>query len=100
MLIGWRSAKNDQICLIGWTTWPPGDKTIFSYLDIGITLKIFLSKSTMPIENNSKLMVIEWPSNKIVYIFIGWKTWLPGVESVFLYGKIQIFLAKYYLVNL
>ena len=60
----------------------------FSYVNIGITLKkIFLSKSTWPIENNSTLMVIEWPSTKIVHIFIGWKTWLQGVESVFLIWK-------------
>ena len=58
-----------------------------SYVNIGIHLKIFLSKSTWSIENNSTLIVIEWPSTKVVHIFIGWKTWLPGVESVFLIWK-------------
>ena len=46
----------------------------FSYVNIWITLKIFLSKSYWSIENNSILMVFEWPSTKIVHIFIGWKT--------------------------
>ena len=62
--------------MICWKTWPPWDETSFSYVNIGITIKIFLSKSTWSIENNSTLMVIEWPSTKIVHIFIGWKTWL------------------------
>ena len=69
MIIGRRTAKNVQIFLIGWKTWLPGDETrCFSYVNIGITFKIFLSKSTWSIENNSTRMVIEWPSTKIVHI--------------------------------
>ena len=52
MIIGQRTAKNVQIILIGLKTWPPGDETSFlSYVNIGITLKIFLSKSTWSIKN-------------------------------------------------
>ena len=59
MIIGRRTAKDVQIVLIGKKTWPPGDEQFFSYVNIGITLKIFLSKSTWFIENNSTLMVIK-----------------------------------------
>ena len=75
----------------------------FPYVIIGVTsLKIFLSKSTWWIENNSTLMVIEWLSTKIVHIFIGWKnrTARGGVCFSIWKNLLQIFLSKYYLVKL
>ena len=47
-------------------------RTVFSYVIIGITLRIFLSKSTWSIENNSTLM-----STKIVHFFY----WLKNMTA-------------------
>ena len=77
MIIGRSTAKNIQIFLIVEKHGRQWMRQVFFYVNIGITLKIFLSKSTWSIENHSTLMVIEWPSTKIVHIFNGWKTWLP-----------------------
>ena len=73
MVIGWLSTKIVQIILIGWKTWLPGGLASFSIVNIGKTLKIFFSGTSMLLKSLDNFIHYEkhfaFQMHKIIYFF-------------------------------